>query len=145
MDSCDNQAPINVVAEYYNNKKSLSQADHVGLVAGQTQNLGDVALDVGAIVSGHVTDGTGNPLANMWVSSADTQGYSAGNLILTNATGDYSLNGVPIGGAKISFSRSPFASGYYAFEYYNDKPTFGYGRSPAHPGGTSRSPTSTPN
>ena len=106
-DGCDNQAPVNVVAEYYNNKKSLCQADHVGLVAGQTQNLGDVALDVGAIVSGHVTDAGGNPLANMWVSSADTQGYSAGNLVLTNATGDYSLNGVPIGGAKIGFSRSP--------------------------------------
>ena len=127
MDGCKNQAPINVVAEYYNDKKSLSQADHLSLVAGQTQNLGDVTLDIGAIITGHVTDGGGIPLPAMWVSSYDTQGYSAGNLTLTNTTGDYSLNGLPIGGAKIRFSRSPFAAGYYAAEYYNDKPSFGSG------------------
>ena len=96
-----------MVAEFYNDKKSQSLADHVSLVAGQTQNLGDAALDIGAIVSGHVTDAGGNPLANIWVGSYDAQGYSAGNTALTNGTGDYSLNGVPIGGAKIRFGRTP--------------------------------------
>ena len=121
-DSCPNQAPINVVAEYYNHKKAASLADHIGLVAGQTQNLGTVALGVGAIVSGHVTDGGGNPLANIFVGSWDAQGYSSENMALTNATGDYSLNGVPIGGAKIRFWND-----VYAHEYYNDKPSFGSG------------------
>ena len=121
-DGCVNQAPINVVAEYYNNKKAVSLADHISLVAGQTQNLGDVALGVGALVSGHVTDGGGNPLANVFVGSYDAQGYSADNMALTNAAGDYSLNGVPIGGAKIRFWNS-----VYAHEYYNDKPSFGSG------------------
>jgi hypothetical protein len=121
-DACRNQPPVNVVAEYYNNKKSRSQADHVGLSAGQTVNLGDVALDIGAIVSGRVTDAGGNPLANTWVGSQDAQGFSADNSALTNTTGDYSLNGVEIGGAKLRFSRSE-----YAVEYYNDKPTFGSG------------------
>ena len=61
------------------------------------------------------------------VGSNDSQGYSAGNSALTNAAGDYSLNGVPIGGAKIRFSRSMYAVEYYAAEYYNDKPSFGSG------------------
>ena len=121
-DGCKNQAPINVVAEYYNDKKAVSLADHIGLAAGQTQNLGNVALGVGAIVTGHVTDGGGNPLANIFVGSYDAQGYSADNMALTNAAGDYSLSGVPIGGAKIRFWR-----GGFAHEYYNDKPTFGSG------------------
>jgi hypothetical protein len=121
-DICLNQAPINVVAEYYNDKKSLSLADHVSLAAGQTLNLGNIALDTGAIVSGRVTDGGGNPLANTWVYSYDAQGYTANNSALTNANGDYSLNGVPVGGAKIRFSLSG-----YAAEYYNDRPSFGLG------------------
>ncbi len=123
-EACANQAPINVVAEYYNDKKSLSQADHLSLVAGQTQNLGDVTLETGAIVSGRVTDSGGNPLANLFVGSYDAQGLTAGNLARTNANGEYSLNGVPISGAKIRFWDNPV---WHAYEYYNDKPNFGSG------------------
>ena len=100
-DGCKNQAPINVVAEYYNDKKAASLADHVTVSAGGTANLSNIVLDTGAIVTGRVTDGAGNPLGNIWVASYDGQGYSASNLALTNGNGDYSLNGVPIGGAKI--------------------------------------------
>ena len=112
-----------MVAEYYNDKKAASLADHVTVSAGGTANLSNIVLDTGAIVTGRVTDGAGNPLGNIWVASYDGQGYSASNLALTNGNGDYSLNGVPIGGAKILF----YKTGSVAPEYYNDKPSFGSG------------------
>jgi protocatechuate 3,4-dioxygenase beta subunit len=132
-DGCKNQAPINVVPEYYNDKKAAWLADHLTLSAGQTLNLDNIALDTGAIVTGRVTDGSSNPLPNIFVGSYDSQGNSADNLAVTNANGEYMLDGVQTGGAKIRFS----LSGWLASEYYNDKPTFGLGELlPTVAGGT---------
>ncbi len=123
-DGCVNQAPINVVAEYYNDKKSIGQSNHLTLAAGATQNLVNVVLETGAIVEGRVTDPSANPLAGAWVGSYDSEGNTGGNLARTNANGEYSLNGVPVGGAKMRFWITP---AIFATEYYDNKPTFGSG------------------
>ena len=52
-----NNPVVNVVDEYYSNKASRGQADIVTVTANATTDLGNVTLDVGAIVTGTVTDG----------------------------------------------------------------------------------------
>ncbi len=117
----ENQPAVNIVDEYYRDKKTLGTADLLSLANGQTLNLGDVALDIGAIVTGRVTNSSGTALANVFVYGYDSEGRYCSS-VRTDGSGNYSLSRVPVGGAKLSFSRSG-----YAFEYYNDRPSFGSG------------------
>ncbi len=113
--------PPNVVFEYFNNTRKYADAEHISLSGGQTLELGNIALDIGAIISGHVTDLSDNALGNVQVLGFDLDGITySGELALTNINGDYTINGIPIGGAKIRFSRNT-----YAMEFYDDKPTLG--------------------
>jgi len=115
------QLEVNVVTEYYQDKKNLGTADLLSLTSGQTLNLGDVTLDIGAIVSGHVADSLGTALADVSVVSYDTAGNS-NSFVYTDPSGNYTLAGVPIGGAKLRFAKSG-----YALEFYDNKPSFGSG------------------
>ena len=120
-----NYVPVNVVREYYNNKKIFADADHISFSSGQTQNLGDVALDTGAIVSGHVTNASGTALANVAMFSYDAEGnlideFNNGIRFITDSSGDYSISGVPIDGSKLVFGKAGYGS-----EFYNDKPSLG--------------------
>ncbi|MBU4401076.1 MAG: hypothetical protein KKE86_17320, partial [Planctomycetes bacterium] len=123
----------NVVGEYYNNTRKIVDADPVSFSSGQTLNLGDVVLDIGAIVSGNVTNLSANALvnvtesstsalANITVRSYDLEGNAVPyeGYVLTDAGGNYTLSRIPVGGAKLRFN-----SVGYATEFYNDKPTLG--------------------
>ena len=114
-----NMPEVNVVSEYYSNKATLAAADHVTVVAGDTLSLGNITLDVGAIVTGQVTNQSGTPLSNATVYSYDLSGNSK-SYVRTDASGNYTLKRVPVGGAKISFTKSSYAS-----EYYDDQPSLG--------------------
>ncbi len=120
-DYSQNQPAVNVVNEYYPDKKRLSDAEPVSFAAGQTLALGDVVLDIGAIVSGRATDVAEAPLPWTLIASYDLDGIFY-NRARTDGDGNYTIYGVPIGGAKIRFSRTG-----YALEFYNDKPSYGSG------------------
>ena len=114
-----NQAEVNVVDEYYSDQAKLSTANHVTVSDAQTLNLGDITLDIGATVSGHVTNASGTPLSGATVYSYDPAGNSR-SYVTTDASGNYTLNRVPVGGATLRFSRSG-----YATEYHDDQPSLG--------------------
>ena len=114
-----NQPAVNVVQEYYSDKKSLNEADHVWVAEGETADLGDITLAIGAIVTGRVTNGSGSPLSNAQIYGFTPDGYAQA-FTSTNANGEYTLTGVPVGGAKIRFNR-----GQHAFEFYDDQATLG--------------------
>ena len=116
-----NQPEVNVVSEYYSDKATVAAADHVNVVEGSTQSLGNITLDVGAIITGQVTNQSGTPLAMVTVSSYDLAGNSKG-YVRTDAAGNYTLMRVPVGGARIEFRK-----GGYATEYYSDQPSLGSG------------------
>ena len=117
------QTPPNVVYELYDNAKQSADAQHLTLIAGQNQNLGDIELQTGAIVSGNVTDMSANPLAGVSIRAYDLEGRNSNcDYTRTDAAGNYSINGVPPGGAKIRIAISGFG-----VEFYDDKPSFGTG------------------
>ncbi|MFB3853554.1 MAG: carboxypeptidase regulatory-like domain-containing protein [Vicinamibacterales bacterium] len=113
------QGAINVVDEYYSNKPSQSTADTVIVTEGNTTNLGDMTLAIGAVVTGRVTNASETPLSNVVVLSMTPDGY-ARSTARTNVSGEYTLPGVPTGGALMRFSRNQ-----YAQEFYDDRPTIG--------------------
>jgi uncharacterized repeat protein (TIGR01451 family) len=114
-----NNPEVNIVPEYYADKARRAEATPVNAAVGQTLNVGDITVEIGAIVSGQVTNQLGSPLQNASVWAADLAENYLSN-VFTDATGHYTLKRVPAGGAKIRFSR-----GSYAREFYDDQPTFG--------------------
>jgi uncharacterized repeat protein (TIGR01451 family) len=112
---------VNVVDEYYSDQDLLANANHITVVNGATNDVGTVTMDVGAIISGHVTDGSGTPLYYAFVYAFKPSDVLKANTF-TDTSGNYTLMGVPIGGAKIRFARNS-----YAAEFYDDQPTFGTG------------------
>jgi ribosomal protein L30E len=114
-----NVPEVNVVTEAYADKPSLGTADPISVVVGETVNVGDVELEIGAIVTGQVTNQSGTPLAMASVLSYDLAGNSQG-FVWTDASGNYTLKRVPVGGAKLRFSKSS-----YAAEYFDDHSTLG--------------------
>ncbi|HEY3383078.1 MAG TPA: carboxypeptidase regulatory-like domain-containing protein [Vicinamibacterales bacterium] len=110
---------INVVDEYYHDRTLAADADAVSLPAGVTLNLGTITMDVGAIVSGRVTNLSGGPLNAATIQSYDLGG-NAFSFVRTDAAGNYTLQGVPVGGAVLRAAKS-----VYATEFYQDKPSVG--------------------
>ena len=116
-----NQPEVNVVSEYYSHKATAAAADHITVAEGDTLSLGNITLEVGAIITGQVTNQSGTPLSTATVYSYDLAGNSR-SYVRTDASGNYTLRRVPVGGAKISFTKSA-----YAAEYYDDQPSLGSG------------------
>jgi hypothetical protein len=107
------------VEEYYADQDLLANATHVDVYANTSTLLGAITMDIGATISGTVTNGSASPIYYAFVYA-----YNSANILKaytsTDMSGNYTLTGVPVGGARIQF----VASGY-AREWYNDQPTFG--------------------
>jgi len=84
-------------------------------------DLEGLAQGTGAIVSGNVVNGSGTPQSGALVGAYDLAGNRLA-FAYTDASGNYTVSAVPVGGAKIRFSMTG-----YALEWYNDQPTFGTG------------------
>jgi Leucine-rich repeat (LRR) protein len=114
------QLDANVVQEYYSGKRKLADADLLDLTtAGQTIGLGNIALTVGAIVTGRVTAENGAFLRNAVVTSYDSD-WNSNSYVYTNQDGTYTLKGVPVGGARLRIRKTGWAP-----EYFQDKFSFG--------------------
>ena len=100
--------------EYYNNKPSLATADVVGAGA----NLGQVVLTRGGVVQGTVVNQAGAPLERARATVYDANGGQVGS-DLTDANGNYRVEGVDPGVVKVQFS-DPVDE--YLTEWNSDKP-----------------------
>ena len=116
-DISGNQFAVNVVDEYYFDRKKLSDADELSLAKGKTLNLPNVVLDIGAIVSGQVKNSLNMALEGVLVSGYDPEGLLVA-YTWTDASGKYTLLRIPAGGVRLRFRKSG-----YATQYYNNKPS----------------------
>ncbi len=110
------------VGEFYNGKTTRETADPVATTAGVATRGINADLQTGGQISGRVTDATsGDALDDVQVTAMDSNGNPVGSTARTNATGDYTIVGLPTGSYAVYFEPFGSSSGYLA-EYYNGKP-----------------------
>jgi Cellulase (glycosyl hydrolase family 5)/PKD domain/IPT/TIG domain/Carboxypeptidase regulatory-like domain/Putative Ig domain len=103
--------------QYYNSKATYAEANLVSVSAGATTSEINAALHVGGEVSGAVTKAeTDAALAGIGVCAFENSGEFFERCTNTNASGEYSVVGLPTGSYIVSFS-----SEEYAPQYYNGK------------------------
>jgi hypothetical protein len=114
----DAQSAGNFLSEWFNDKPSQSAADPVNIAARATTENISAQLGGGGIISGRVTNTTGNGIANVNVSVNDlSNNYVKGGL--TDANGYYSAQGLAAGTYKVAFY--PPQGSYYVSQWYNGK------------------------
>ncbi len=108
-------------AEWWDDKSTFGAANTVAVVQGvDTPGIDAALLTGGGSISGTVTEeGTGNPLADVYLEVRDLAEHWMGWAV-TDAAGTYSVGGLATGTYKVQFSHSS-----YATEWWDDKPTFG--------------------
>ncbi|MHB8895458.1 MAG: DUF5719 family protein, partial [Candidatus Geothermincolia bacterium] len=107
------------LGEWYNDKPDQASADAVSVTApNETTNI-NASLMVGASISGTVTEhGTGTPLEYCYVYAYVPGQSSALDSAVTDATGDYTLSGLPTGNYEVYFD--PY-DGTHLDEWYSGK------------------------
>ena len=110
---------------YYDNRSEWLGADFIHVVLGQTTGNINAALSPAGSITGHVTDADGGaPLAGVHVYAFDNRNaaevcYDCPSYVSmdqTDATGAYSLSGLPTGEYYLKFE----TQGYFS-SYYNDR------------------------
>ena len=108
-----------LASEWWNDKDTLADADLVDVVA-QTDAPGiDATLAAASSVTGTVTDRAGQPVAGLSVAAwqEDVYGWRYVSDASTDATGNYRIDGLRRGIARIQF----FGSDSLLAEWYDDK------------------------
>ncbi|MCH7653056.1 MAG: carboxypeptidase regulatory-like domain-containing protein, partial [Chloroflexi bacterium] len=103
--------------EFYDNTTDWGLATEVAVTAGQTTSLIDFVLGAGGTISGTVTNGSGDPVANadIWANSFDCCG---GNGTRTKSDGTYKISGLAPGNYRVQVYVS---DQNLAGEFYNNK------------------------
>jgi len=109
----------NYVSEYYNDKFTLSRADAINLISGQTTTI-DAVLSPGGIMSGRVTDTGGNGIANVHVSVRNAYTTGQYKYKYTDGSGNYTIQGIPANLCRVYFNTDSTDASYVP-EWYNDK------------------------
>lgn len=91
------------VAEFLGHTRAAAESTIVTLDASEPTATADFVLDAASTVSGVVTDATGNPVEGATVE-ANRPGQSTGTSDVTDATGTYTIEGVPSGPIYVSSS-----------------------------------------
>ena len=111
-----------------NHGNYLPAIRRVKLTLGGTISGFNVVLPVGAIVSGVVTDGHGNPAPGVCV---DVNGRHSGNGTKTRSDGSYAVDALTTGSYTVAFSGGCGNAGSFAPQYYNGQTNQG-SASPVH-------------
>ncbi len=109
-----NATSLNFVAEYYEHKRTLSEATIVTVTAGATVSGIGSELQTGGQITGQVTNAiTKEPLSFAYVSVESSTGESVASAA-TDESGDYEVSGLPEGSYKVEFFESGFESQFYS-------------------------------
>lgn len=118
----DTRVPKEYAFEYYDNQATVMTAQNVYVPPDLTTPDINAQLDVGAHITGTVTDGDGGPLSDISVEVLAKVTYYYGDVwepvgaITTTAAGAYDIGGLMAGSYRVRF-RDPTLS--YAEVYYN--------------------------
>ncbi|MCX6563290.1 MAG: carboxypeptidase-like regulatory domain-containing protein, partial [Candidatus Aminicenantes bacterium] len=108
----------NYLPEWYNDKSSFVTADNVAVTDGATTSGIDAQLAVGGIIAGTVTNVSSAGIQNVSAAAFDSTGAYV-NSGSTDASGNYSIQGLPGGNYRLQFGT--YSAGNYFPEWYNDK------------------------
>jgi hypothetical protein len=115
------QNNLRYVSEFYDNERYNWEADLFPLGASENATL-DVALAEGGSIGGTVTDEeTEGPIAGIWTCAIDSQGIPV-RCDLSDANGDYLLNGLPTGAYSVEYEGGNNVN--YLREFYEDAATW---------------------
>lgn len=123
----DSPATSDYIGAYYASAPTLASADRVSVTAPTPTSGIDFALIRGAQITGVVTaEDTGLPLADVEVIAFDSAQGTAVSRAKTDASGQFTLRGIPSGSYKVYFAtnRSSGPSREYYNEFFNDKRSF---------------------
>ncbi len=107
---------------YYDNQTEWLGADLIRVTLGQTTGDIDAALTLGGAITGHVTDADGGaPLGGAYVYAFDSRTapevcYDCPSYVAmdqTDASGAYSLGGLPGGDYYVKFDKTDYLLSYY--------------------------------
>jgi hypothetical protein len=115
------ESSLNYVTQFYEGASSLASAKPVSVTQEETTTGVNAEMRVGGKIEGTVTDAsTHAPLADAEVAAV---GVGVGEVeygyALTNASGQYTIAGLPTGSYRVEFADSR-----YIAQYYNDQPSF---------------------
>ena len=105
----------NFLPEYFNNKPDFDSADPVAVTAGQNDPHIDAQLAAAGSISGNVTGPSNQNLQNICVTAYVDEFDSVG-FAQTNASGNYTIDGLPAGNYKVEFD--PCAGGNFLLDAY---------------------------
>jgi hypothetical protein len=107
--------------EWFNNKRDFNSADPVTVISGVVLENINAQLELSGMISGRVTDFSGNGIGNIPVNVYDFN-FNFVNSAGTDGSGYYSVK-VSAGTWKVAFWASQTLE-WYADEWYNNKKTF---------------------
>jgi PKD repeat protein/lysophospholipase L1-like esterase len=111
-------------SQYYNNKVALNEAQAVSVTTGTLTSGIDAAMQLGAEITGKVTDAsTKASLRGIEVCATAASANSSINCTTTDQAGDYMLSRLPAAEYRIEFFPTFISSQNYLLQYYNDKAT----------------------
>ncbi len=126
--SCSPDAqPQNYLEQYFDGKSDAGSATVITLAAGATRTGVDAKLSPGATISGTVTDTAQSPqpLENvcLTLTRSDDQNSEIATGV-TDASGHYTLNGIPAGSYKLDFESCGGTGPNVLGEWWNNQPSF---------------------
>lgn len=118
----DNEASY--LTRYYDETDYSPQADPVSVVAGTAVDGIDAVLNPGAQILGHVSqEGTGAPLADVWVCAEEPEPGDVTRCDFTDEAGNYAIRSLPAGTYLVAFDPEPLPFGVSAVQWWQGAST----------------------
>jgi Carboxypeptidase regulatory-like domain len=113
----------NFITQFYKNKSSFAAAESVKVVIGKpTESEGiNAEMEVGGEIEGTVTDASTHKPVPIAEVVALGPGEAVEGFAITNASGQYTMQGLAPNSYMVGF-----ASAGYVIQYYNDQPSFAF-------------------
>lgn len=119
--SSPENSDLNYIAQYYDERASYEEAEVVTLGTGATVTGIDARLEVGGEITGSVSSfATKSALTNIEICAFDEE-LGAGACATSDASGVYTIRGLPSGTYKVAFLVPESESLNYAPQYYKGK------------------------